>query len=244
MLKNTNITPYDNTSLTKQEQIEHMFNSISQNYDIINRVISFRIDVLWRKKVVNIVQKFYHKKILDLATGTGDLAIMLAKYLPYANIVGLDISSEMLKICRKKILNKGLQNRIKIYKGNSNNIHFNNESFDIITIAFGIRNLEFINQSLKEMFRVLKTGGKLIILEFSRPKNSIIRFLYKKYFYYIMCIGNIISNNKLAYKYLYKSIQNFGYDGYMESLLSKCGFLNLNTLPLTFGIVSIYLAEK
>ncbi|WGH27290.1 MAG: bifunctional demethylmenaquinone methyltransferase/2-methoxy-6-polyprenyl-1,4-benzoquinol methylase UbiE [Candidatus Bostrichicola ureolyticus] len=237
--------PYENQNTTKQEQIEHMFNCISHKYDIINRIISFRMDILWRKQVVNIAQKFYHKKILDVATGTGDLAIMLAKYLPSANIVGIDISDEMLKICIKKIFNKGFQNRIKVFKGNSNNIVFNNESFDIITIAFGIRNLYYPDQSLKEMFRVLKHGGKLIILEFSRPKNSIIRFLYELYFYYIKCIGNIISNNKLAYKYLYKSIKYFAYNGgYMEKLLSNCGFINLYTLPLTFGIVSIYFAEK
>ena len=229
---------------SKKKQIINLFNSISPNYDSLNRIMTFGIDIVWRKRVVRLVQKQKHNSILDIATGTGDLALSLAK-LNSNIIVGLDISKEMLSIGKQKVLSKNLNHRIKMQSGDSEDLSFKDESFDIVTISFGIRNFENIEKGLNEIRRVLKSKGALIILETSVPKNIIVKSLYLFYVRYIIpLISFILSNNRAAYQYLSDSAVTFPCGESFNNILRKNGFIEVDDFPQTFGVSSIYFAKK
>lgn len=239
-----NITPYKDSSLGKKEQIAQMFDNISEGYDGLNRVISFGIDIKWRQKVVDIVQKHQPNNILDIATGTGDMAINLAK-TQAQDIVGLDISEGMLEVGRQKVKAKQLNDTIKMVIGDSENLPFGDHTFDAITVAFGVRNFETLNKGLAEILRVLKPQGKLVILETSVPTKFPFRqgyFVYTKII--LPVIGKLFSRDKQAYGYLSSSAAKFPYGEAFNNILKKVGFINVEAFPQTFGVASIYTASK
>ena len=238
------ITPYKNSALGKKLQITKMFDTISNEYDDLNRVISFGIDIKWRKKVVQIISKKKPKNILDIATGTGDLAINLTK-TDASEIIGLDISEGMLKVGRKKILKKQLDSTIKMVIGDSENLPYENNSFDAISVAFGVRNFENLEIGLAEILRVLKPKGLLVVLETSVP----IKFPFKQGYYIytkalLPMIGRLFSKDKLAYHYLSESASKFPYGQAFNNILNKIGFINSTAIPQTFGVATIYTATK
>jgi demethylmenaquinone methyltransferase/2-methoxy-6-polyprenyl-1,4-benzoquinol methylase len=238
------ITPYKDSQLGKKEQVSQMFDTISGNYDNLNRVISFGSDIKWRKKVIKIVSEQQPKTILDIATGTGDLAIMMASLKPNS-IIGLDISAGMLAVGRKKISKKSLDATIDLVLGDSENMPFDDNSFDAITVAFGIRNFENLEKGLTEILRVLKPGGVFVILETSVPEKFLFKQGYHLYTQYIMpTIGKLFSKDKSAYAYLSESANHFPYGEALNNILNKIGFIDLKALPQTFGVATIYSASK
>lgn len=238
------ITPYKNSNLSKKEQVTQMFDTISKEYDSLNRVISFGIDIKWRKKVVSIVGKQNPDTILDIATGTGDLAINLAK-TNASKIVGFDISPGMLEIGKQKIAQKKLNNKIEMVLGDSEKMPFNDNSFDAITVAFGVRNFENLEQGLTEILRVLKPNGTFVILETSVPAKAPYKQGYKFYTKRILpLIGKLFSRDKVAYSYLCESASVFPYGEALNNILRKIGFINAEALPQTFGVATIYTASK
>jgi len=238
------VKPYKNSELGKKEQVTQMFDTISKEYDGLNRVISFGIDVKWRKKVVQMVAATHPKTILDIATGTGDLAIQLVS--TKANkIIGLDISEGMLEVGRKKISKRQLDDTIELVMGDSENLSFEDHSFDAITVAFGIRNFENLEKGLGEILRVLKPNGIFVILETSVPAKSPYKQGYKFYTKRILpLIGRLFSKDKVAYSYLCESASVFPYGEALNNILSKIGFINAMALPQTFGVATIYMASK
>ncbi len=238
------VKPYKNSDLGKKEQVAKMFDTISKEYDGLNRVISFGIDVKWRKKVVKIIGDTNPDTILDIATGTGDLAINLAK-TEASKIVGLDISEGMLDVGRKKIEKLNLNNTIEMVLGDSEKIPFENNSFDAITVAFGVRNFEDLEKGLSEIYRVLKTGGTFAVLETSIPTKTPYKQGYKFYSKNILpLIGKLFSKDKSAYKYLSDSAAAFPYGEAFNNILQKIGFISIENKPQTFGVASIYIAKK
>ena len=236
------IKPYNNIE-NKKRQIINMFDNISETYDLLNRVLSFQMDYLWRKIAIKNI-KNNPTKILDVATGTCELAIIAAKYTN-AKITGIDISKKMLNIGNKKIQKKNLSNRIGLKLADAENLPFNNNSFQAITVGFGVRNFANINLGLLEIYRVLEKGGVLIILEPSKPSNFPIKQLHEIYFTHILpIIGKFISNDKKAYQYLNNSVNAFPSTKKFLKNLNKIGFKNCQHIPLTCGIVSLYKAEK
>jgi demethylmenaquinone methyltransferase/2-methoxy-6-polyprenyl-1,4-benzoquinol methylase len=238
------VKPYKNSDLGKKEQVTKMFDNISEDYDGLNRVISFGIDISWRKKVVAIVKKNNPEKILDIATGTGDLAINLTE-TKAKTIIGLDISSGMLEIGKQKIIKKGLENTIEMVLGDSENMPFEDNYFDAITVAFGVRNFETLEKGLSEIYRVLKPSGSFVILETSIPTKTPYKQGYNFYTKNILpLIGKMFSKDKSAYKYLCESASVFPYGDAMNNILRKIGFINVNDLPQTFGVATIYTSSK
>ena len=238
------VKPYKNSDLSKKEQVTKMFDTISKEYDGLNRVISFGIDIKWRNKVVDIVAKQHPNNILDIATGTGDLAINLVK-TNAEKIIGLDISSGMLDVGRQKILKKGLESTIEMILGDSENLPFSDNSFDAITVAFGVRNFENLDKGLSEILRVLKPNGIFVILETSVPTKTPFKQGYNIYTKSIMpLIGKLFSKDKVAYSYLSESASVFPYGQALNNILHKIGFINAEALPQTFGVASIYTATK
>lgn len=238
------VKPYKDSQLDKKQQVTQMFDTISKEYDGLNRVISFGIDVKWRKKVVDIVSKTHPNRILDIATGTGDLAINLAK-TDATEIIGLDISDGMLEVGRKKIQNKNLGDKIKMVLGDSENLPFDANTFDAITVAFGVRNFEDLEKGLSEIFRVLKPQGTFVILETSVPTKSPFKQGYKVYTKHILpTIGKLFSKDRVAYSYLSESASVFPYGEALNNILRKIGFSNVKDLPQTFGVATIYTAIK
>ncbi len=238
------VKPYKDKDSTRKEQVTEMFDNISKNYDFMNRIMTFGIDVKWRKKVVKIVKKTNPKKILDIATGTGDFAIMLAEIKP-DKIVGLDISKGMLEVGKQKIEEKGLQNLIEMVLGDSENLPFDDNSFDAITVGFGVRNFENLDKGLLEINRVLKPGGIFVVLETSQPD----KFPFKQGFkfhskYIIPLLGKLFSKDQSAYKYLPESAEAFPYGEAFNNILKKNKFISVNNIPLMFGAASIYTAYK
>ncbi|XOD68187.1 MAG: bifunctional demethylmenaquinone methyltransferase/2-methoxy-6-polyprenyl-1,4-benzoquinol methylase UbiE [Flavobacteriales bacterium Tduv] len=239
----TEVTPYEYSSLTKKQQVEQMFDNISSRYDMLNRFFSFGIDLRWRKKVVCLLRKFYPNELLDVAAGTGDMSIMVAKYFPASRVIGLDISEGMLDVARKKVLFKRLEQRISLMQGDTEKIPFDMDRFDAVTVAFGVRNFERLEVALREIHRVLKPEGVALILEFSHPKRAFVKHLYRLYSYYMKFVGRMFSKDPVAYDYLPRSVAAFSC-GDMEKILKTCGFSECYTIPLTFGVVSIYVAQK
>ncbi|MFN4198126.1 MAG: bifunctional demethylmenaquinone methyltransferase/2-methoxy-6-polyprenyl-1,4-benzoquinol methylase UbiE [Flavobacterium sp.] len=238
------ITPYKDSDLGKKEQVAQMFDTISGNYDRLNRVISLGSDVSWRKKVIKMVGATQPKKILDIATGTGDLAIMMATLNP-EKIIGLDISAGMLDVGRQKISKQSLSEKIEMVLGDSENIPYENDSFDAITVAFGIRNFESLEKGLSEILRVLKPGGIFVILETSVPEKFPFKQGYHLYTGYIMpFIGRLFSKDKSAYSYLSESAHHFPFGQALNNILQKTGFKEVKHMPQTFGVATIYSASK
>ena len=238
------VKPYKDSDLGKKEQVTKMFDNISENYDGLNRVISFGIDVSWRKKVVSIVKATHPETILDIATGTGDLAINLTE-TNAKRIVGLDISSGMLEIGKLKVEKKGLNDTIEMVLGDSENIPFEDNYFDAITVAFGVRNFETLDKGLSEIYRVLKPGGIFVILETSMPTKTPYKQGYNFYTKNVLpLIGKVFSKDKSAYKYLCESASVFPFGEALNNILRKIGFINVIDLPQTFGVATIYTASK
>ena len=238
------VTPYKGSTLGKKEQVEQMFDNISGNYDDLNRVISFGIDQKWRKKVVNLVSAKNPKNVLDVATGTGDLAIMLSK-TPAEKIVGIDISAGMLDIGKKKIAHKNLSQIIEMRQEDSEALTFADNSFDAVTVAFGIRNFETLEKGLAEILRVLKPGGIFVILETSVPEKFPFKQGYQFYSKNILpLIGKMFSKDDVAYGYLSESAAAFPYGEALNNILSKIGFIDVQAMPQTFGVATIYSASK
>ncbi|WP_016990344.1 bifunctional demethylmenaquinone methyltransferase/2-methoxy-6-polyprenyl-1,4-benzoquinol methylase UbiE [Flavobacterium sp. ACAM 123] len=239
-----NVTPYKDSDLSKKEQVAKMFDAISGNYDNLNRVISFGIDIKWRKKVLKIVAKSNPEIILDIATGTGDLAILMTQ-TNAKKIIGLDISAGMLEVGVKKIADKKLSNTIEMVLGDSENIPFDDNYFDAITVAFGVRNFETLEKGLKEILRVLKPNGVFVILETSVPDNTPYKQGYNFYSKNILpIIGKLFSKDDVAYGYLSESAAAFPYGEALNNILRKVGFIDVIALPQTFGVATIYSASK
>lgn len=239
-----NVTPYKDSTLGKKEQVTQMFDTISGNYDGLNRVISFGIDVKWRKKVLQLVAAKNPETILDIATGTGDLAILMAK-TNAKNIIGLDISSGMLEVGKKKIAEKKLDSVIEMVLGDSENIPFPDNHFDAITVSFGIRNFETLEKGLQEILRVLKPNGIFVILETSVPEKMPFKQGYQFYTRFILpVIGRLFSKDNVAYGYLSESASVFPYGEKLNNILRKIGFIEVVAMPQTFGVATIYSATK
>lgn len=240
----TKIKPYKNSTLGKKEQVATMFDTISKDYDGLNRVISFGIDVKWRKKVVRIVKASKPQHILDIATGTGDLAINLTQ-TGASKIIGLDISQGMLDVGKQKISKRQLDNTIEMVLGDSENMPFEDNTFDAITVAFGVRNFETLEKGLKEILRVLKPEGTFVILETSVPTKTPYKQGYKFYTKYILpSIGRLFSKDQSAYSYLCESASVFPYGEALNNILRQIGFINVEDKPQTFGVATIYTASK
>ena len=238
------ITPYKDSALGKKEQVAQMFDTISGNYDNLNRVISFGIDIKWRKKVLQIVSKSNPKVILDIATGTGDLAILMAQ-TNAEKIIGLDISAGMLEVGVKKIAAKNLSNTIEMILADSENMPFEDNYFDAITVAFGVRNFENLEKGLAEILRVLKPNGVFVILETSVPDKTPYKQGYSFYTKNILpLIGKVFSKDDVAYGYLSESAAAFPYGEALNNILRKIGFIDVVALPQTFGVATIYSASK
>lgn len=238
------ITPYKNSTLGKKEQVAKMFDTISGNYDNLNRVISFGIDVKWRKKVLKMVSKSNPKTILDIATGTGDLAILMAE-TNAKKIIGLDISSGMLEVGKKKIASKNLSDTIEMVLADSENMPFEDNYFDAITVAFGVRNFENLEKGLTEILRVLKPNGLFVILETSVPDKTPYKQGYNFYSKNILpLIGKLFSKDNVAYGYLSESAAAFPYGEALNNILRKTGFIDVVAMPQTFGVATIYSASK
>nr|WP_315243800.1 bifunctional demethylmenaquinone methyltransferase/2-methoxy-6-polyprenyl-1,4-benzoquinol methylase UbiE [uncultured Flavobacterium sp.] len=238
------ITPYKNSTLGKKEQVAQMFDTISGNYDNLNRVISFGIDVKWRKKVLKIVSDSKPKIILDIATGTGDLAILMAQSNA-EKIIGLDISAGMLEVGRKKVEEKKLSDRIELVLADSENIPFEDNYFDAITVGFGVRNFENLEKGFAEILRVLKPNGVFVILETSVPVKTPYKQGYRFYTKNILpIIGKLFSKDNSAYGYLSESAAAFPYGEALNNILRKIGFIDVVAIPQTFGVATIYSASK
>ncbi len=238
------ITPYKDSSLSKKEQVAQMFDTISGNYDNLNRVISFGIDVKWRNKVLKMVGKSNPKTILDIATGTGDLAILMAQ-TKAEKIIGLDISAGMLEVGVQKIAAKNLNKTIEMVLGDSESMPFEDDYFDAITVAFGVRNFENLEKGLAEILRVLKPNGIFVILETSVPDKTPYKQGYEFYSKNILpLIGKLFSKDNVAYGYLSESAAAFPYGEKLNNILRKIGFIDVVALPQTMGVATIYSASK
>ncbi|MGB0979292.1 MAG: bifunctional demethylmenaquinone methyltransferase/2-methoxy-6-polyprenyl-1,4-benzoquinol methylase UbiE [Croceimicrobium sp.] len=233
------VKPYEAEG-SKKEQVAEMFDNISERYDLLNHVLSLSIDKGWRKKVVRMVEAKKPKMILDVATGTADLAIALEKAHP-EKITGIDISNGMLDVGRQKVAKKGLSQIITLEQADSENLPFPDATFDAITVAFGVRNFENLKKGLSEMNRVLKPGGHLLVLEFSQPQKFPFKQLYNFYFKNILpTVGKLISKDPRAYTYLPESVQAFPHGEAFMDIMKECGYTAGERIPLTFGIASIY----
>ncbi len=238
------VTPYNDGS-SKKAQVEAMFDSVANRYDILNRALSMGIDVGWRKKLIRQMKSYGPKRILDMATGTADLAIMAAKRIPDATVVGIDLSKNMIQLGKKKVAKTGLDPRVRLEIGDSEDIKYDEGQFDAAMVAFGIRNFENLDKGLSELNRVLDEGAPLFILEFSKPTIFPVKQVFNTYFKWIVpLIGRIFSDDKVAYQYLYESVQEFPDYQDMCEKLSEAGFKNCTWEALTFGICCLYKAEK
>jgi demethylmenaquinone methyltransferase / 2-methoxy-6-polyprenyl-1,4-benzoquinol methylase len=240
------VKPYEAAG-SKKQQVSTMFDNIAGNYDFLNHFLSLGIDKIWRRKMISELDNVPHSSILDVATGTGDVAINTIKQLKDNDIriVGLDISPQMLNVGIKKIHNIGMSDRIEMLVGDSENLPFDGNKFDAITVAYGVRNFENLERGLSEMQRVLKPNGKLIVLEFSKPRTFPFKQLFNFYFKNILpLIGKITSKDNRAYTYLYESVQVFPDGQDFLKVMEKCGFKSTQCKSLTLGICSIYTGFK
>ena len=238
------ITPYKDSSLGKKEQVAKMFDNISENYDGLNRVISLGIDIKWRKKVVALVAEKKPETILDIATGTGDLVIMMSN-TSAKKIIGLDISAGMLEVGKQKIEAKKLTEKIEMVLGDSENMPYPDNYFDAITVSFGIRNFETLEKGLAEIYRVLKPNGIFVILETSVPTKFPYKQGYAFYTKFILpIIGKVFSKDNNAYGYLSESAANFPFGETLNNILRKISFIECKAMPQTMGVATIYTATK
>jgi demethylmenaquinone methyltransferase/2-methoxy-6-polyprenyl-1,4-benzoquinol methylase len=238
------VVPYKDKLDPKKEQVAEMFNNISPKYDLLNHVLSLGIDIIWRKKAVHQLKKDSPKLILDIATGTGDFALEALALNP-DKIIGVDISEGMLSEGRKKMVKRGLQDKIEMLLGDSEGLLFEDNKFDAVIVSFGVRNFENLEKGLADMYRVLKPGGKTVILEFSKPKAFPMKQAYGFYSSVILPqIGKIVSKDNSAYTYLPESVAAFPDGEDFLAVLKKVGFHSAVCKPLTFGISSIYVGQK
>lgn len=237
------VTPY-NTGQSKKEEVRQMFDSIAGSYDFLNHALSFNIDKIWRKRLIRHIRKYSPKKILDVATGTGDLALAALKLNPDM-ITGVDIANGMLDIGREKILACGEQERVSLIEGDSENLPFMVGEFDAVTVAFGVRNFEDPQKGLNEMSRVLKSGGVVAVLEFTMPTHFPIRPIYRLYFKRILpLVGKIISRDFSAYRYLPESVEAFAQREEFTSMMETAGFEKIGFKSQSFGIAALYYGIK
>ncbi len=238
------VKPYHEDD-SKKEQVSRMFDRIAPRYDFLNRLLSLGIDKVWRKRLIAQLDPAAHQRILDVATGTADVAIALADRYAQAQITGIDISKEMLAIGQQKIEQKKLTEKIDLQWGDSEKLPFSDNSYDAVTVAFGVRNFEHLAQGLREMHRVLRPGGRLVVLEFSRPTLFPFKQLYNFYFRHILPgIGRLTSKDNRAYTYLYESVQSFPDGQDFVDQLANTAFKAQQCIPLTLGICTIYVADK
>lgn len=243
-IKAEKITPYGSNA-TKTDQVKDMFDSIAPAYDFMNRAMTFGIDKIWRKIAVNILKKQNPKTLLDVATGTGDLAFLLHKVIKPDQITGIDLSSQMLSIAEIKAKKAGLENSIKFEQGNCLELKYQDNCFDAITVAYGVRNFENLRKGYSEMFRVLNTNGTLCVIELSTPPNSFIKWIYDFYTKYLIpFVGKLISKDKRAYAYLPESIAAVPQGNDMLEIMQEAGFKNCYFKRLTFGVCTIYIGKK
>lgn len=243
-MESSEVKPYQNEEGSKKEQVAKMFNNIAPKYDLLNHTLSMGIDILWRKKAVKILKKLQPKKVLDIACGTGDFAIEDLKS-GATEVIGLDISKGMVDVGIGKVNKKGLADKVSLRVGDSENIPFEENSFDGITVGFGVRNFENLEKGLSEMHRVLNPEGQLIVLEFSKPKKFPIKHLYFFYFKFILPkIGRLVSKDQTAYTYLPDSVNAFPDGEKFTAILEKVGFKSTKIIPCSFGIASIYVGTK
>lgn len=236
--------PYKDQAAGKKEQVAAMFDNISGQYDFLNHFLSLGIDKSWRKRTIELLRERRVNSILDVATGTGDFAIEALRLNP-DKVIGVDISEGMLEIGKKKLKERGLDHKIALQYGDSEQLPFEEQTFDIITVGFGVRNFEDLSRGLKEMRRVLKDGGVAAILEFSKPRSFPVKQLYGFYFRHLLpTVGRWISKDKRAYSYLPESVQAFPDGKDFVDVLFKCGYSQVKAYRLFFGVASIYLAEK
>ena len=239
-----NVTPYKDSNLSKKEQVTRMFDTISNNYDGLNRVISFGIDVKWRNRVVTLLKAKQPDSILDIATGTGDLAINLVK-TGAKKIVGLDISPGMLEVGKKKIASKSLEGIIEMIEGDSEHLPFDDNAFDAVTVAFGVRNFETLEKGLAEIYRVIRPTGTFLVLETSVPVKAPFRQGYRFYTKNVLpLIGKLFSKDTSAYAYLSESASVFPHGEDFNNILRKIGFIDVENKPQTLGVATIYVATK
>jgi demethylmenaquinone methyltransferase / 2-methoxy-6-polyprenyl-1,4-benzoquinol methylase len=244
-LPHDKIVPFKASELGKKAQVAKMFDEIAFRYDFMNHFLSAGIDKGWRRKALLEIKSLQPKHILDVATGTADVAIMAAEMLSADKITGIDISDGMLDLGRKKLKEKGLDQKIELLNGDSETINFPDNTFDAVTVAFGVRNFEHLEQGLREMLRVLKPGGKLVVLEFSRPKKFAMKSLYNLYMRIVAPgVGKWIAKNKEAYAYLNNSVQAFPEREDFVAILNQAGYSDTYYKTLSFGICSIYCGRK
>lgn len=238
------VIPQRYNGVSKRERVEEMFDSIATRYDLLNKVLSAGIDRNWRRKAIHELESVQPHAILDIATGTADVALECMRLKP-DEIIGVDISNRMLDIGRHKVMARGYQGVIKLEYADSEHLPFKDERFDAITVAFGVRNFENLENGLMEMHRVLRPGGKAVILEFSQPESKTIKHLYNFYSFKVMPkVGQWLSKQRTAYEYLPESVAAFPHGKQFLEILTKCGFRNTKAQKLTFGIASIYTGVK
>lgn len=238
------IVPDASSKLSKKAQVADMFNNIAGKYDFLNHFLSLGIDKGWRKKAIASIAVIQPQQILDVATGTGDLAIAASKLRP-KHITGVDIAEQMLEIGRKKIADLNLSQTVSLHSGDSEAMPFADNQFDAVTCAYGVRNFEHLEAGLKEMCRVMRPGGRLAILEFSHPKRFPVKQLYAFYFRYILpTLGKLVSKHSSAYTYLPESVKAFPEGKIFTEMLVRCGFKEAKARPLTLGITTLYTATK
>jgi demethylmenaquinone methyltransferase/2-methoxy-6-polyprenyl-1,4-benzoquinol methylase len=239
------ITPYQNEQATKKQQVADMFNNISKTYDFLNHFLSLGIDIIWRKMAINELKQDEPKLILDVATGTGDFAFEALTILKPEKIIGVDISQGMLDIAKQKIAKRNLSGSFEVKLGDSEKLPFDDNGFDAVTVAYGVRNFENLEKGMDDILRVLKPNGKVVVLEFSKPKTFPVKQLYSFYFNYVTPgIGKLFSKDSRAYSYLPESVAAFPDGKDFTALMDKVGFKNTKSKPLAFGICSIYTGIK
>ena len=236
--------PY-NTDQTKKEEVREMFDNIAPKYDLLNHTLSMSIDRVWRRRVVGEVRRAKPGRILDVATGTGDLAIAMARRIRDVQVLGVDLSEQMLAVARRKIEARGLDGRIVLDRGDAERLAVADASVDVATVAFGVRNFGDLGAGLRELARTIKPGGKVVILEFSRPRNRVFRALYEFYSYKILPrIGGLVSRDKRAYEYLRASVGEFPAPEEFMAMMARAGFRNCRARSQSFGIAQIYIGER
>lgn len=244
-MKHNSVVPDQASKLSKKEQVAGMFNDIAGKYDFLNHALSMGIDKGWRKKAIESIADLSPERILDIATGTGDLALAAATRFPQAQVTGLDIASQMLEVGRGKVRERHLEGRILMELGDSEQIAHNEGSFDAVLCAYGTRNFQDLVKGLEEMYRVLRPGGKVAILEFSHPRAFPVKQLFGFYFKYILPVfGRLISRHSSAYTYLPESVLAFPEGEDFCKILRQCGFSDVSARPLSFGITSLYTGKK
>ena len=238
------VTPYSHSAKGKKEQVAEMFDNIAPKYDFLNHFLSFGIDKIWRRKAIRLLMKHAPANILDVATGTGDFAIESLK-TGAREIVGVDISEEMLSFGRSKVKTLGVANRITLQKGDAEELGFQDNYFEAVTVAFGVRNFENLSKGLSELYRVLKPGGIVCILEFSKPSVFPVKQFYSFYSFYILpFFGRLFSKDNSAYRYLPESVERFPDGKELLAILKSSGFKETCQYRQTFGITTIYTGIK